>query len=196
MKTCNSQRPSRPKHHGWFTGLLLLCVAGAVHPATPNNALGIMLGKGTLYSRLDERTYVGFSLRQAWEPQWSARLPRDTQLSLAYSLGHFHGCGHGVCDYLTDVGVGPTLRYIPAPKPVASWYLDFGIGVHFISQTHINNEAFSTALQFNELLGFGVIFGTNQRYDLGLSYVHESNGDLKTPNDGMNFILLNFAIRW
>ena len=191
--------PPRPgsAYQSWLAGFLLLGLACVAHAGTPKHALAITYGQGAFHSRLSERNYVGLSYRQAWQPGWAKDLlPDGTELSLAYTLSRFHGCGRGICDQLTDVGFDPMLRYLPNSNSGASFYLDLGIGLHLISQTHISNEIYSTALQFRELIGIGCEFGRTRRYDLGLSLMHESNGDLKTRNDGMNFILLSFAIHW
>ena len=179
-----------------LTGLLLLVLTAAAHAGNTDHALGVILGQGVLYSRLSERSYIGLSYRQAWNPDWATRFPADTPFSLAYTLSRFRGCGRGVCDQLTDVGFGPMVRHFPKYKQGPSWYVELGISLHLISQTHISHETYSSAVQFRELLGMGIVFGPAQHYDLGLSYVHESNADIKTPNDGMNFLLLNFSIRW
>jgi len=44
-----------------------------------------------------------------------------------------------------------------------------------------------SAFQFGEHLGFGYRFGVTGAYDLGYRFQHISNGNIKDPNDGINF---------
>jgi len=43
------------------------------------------------------------------------------------------------------------------------------------------------------MLGFGLGFGEKGQYELSYRYQHISNGDIKTPNNGMNLHLLRLG---
>ena len=89
---------------------------------------------------------------------------------------------------LADVGLTAMLRRSRGPsKP----YFEVGLGVHVLSDYAVRDEReFSTALQLALDLGTGFRFGEGGRYDLGLRVQHVSNGGLRKPNPGANFILL------
>ncbi len=114
--------------------------------------------------------------------KWKITFSWGTSVYLEFTTSRWSGCTGSDCDYVYDGGVMPVLRFHalePAGNPV---YIDLGIGGHLISQTHIAAQVYSTAFQFGEIAGFGCMFG---RYDIGLRYQHESNGNIKLPNDGM-----------
>ena len=54
-------------------------------------------------------------------------------------------------------------------------------------------QQYSTALQFGSVLGFGLGFGDKGQYEISYCLQHLSNGDIKTPNQGMNLHLLRLG---
>jgi hypothetical protein len=68
-------------------------------------------------------------------------------------------------------------------------YLDasFGLGPDLISKTSIGYQRKSTAFQFSDEMGIG-ISDAKKRVRLSYSYRHVSNLDIKTPNNGTNFV--------
>ena len=62
---------------------------------------------------------------------------------------------------------------------------------HLLSDPRINADTnFSTHFQYGDHLAAGVLFGPQQRYDLGLRAQHLTNGGIAHPNPGVNFIEL------
>ena len=89
---------------------------------------------------------------------------------------------------LADLALTPILRLEHGP---ARPYFEIGLGVHLLSSRPARDEReFSTALQLALDLGTGFRFGEGGRYDLALRVQHVSNGGLRKPNPGANFILL------
>jgi hypothetical protein len=96
---------------------------------------------------------------------------------------------------ITEVGITPVFRF--APKSAVAGmtpYLEGGfIGLHLISPTFIyNDRKFGSAFQFGNHIGFGARFGGQRQFDLGYRFQHLSNGDIKQPNQGVNFSQLHF----
>jgi hypothetical protein len=87
---------------------------------------------------------------------------------------------------LYEVGFVPVGQFSKAVGPV---YLDasFGLGPDLISKTSIGYQRKSTAFQFSDEMGIG-ISDAKKRVRLSYSYRHISNLDIKTPNNGTNFV--------
>lgn len=91
-------------------------------------------------------------------------------------------------DAIYDVGFTPVFRYSGvARRP----YLEAAIGLHWISSTAVHRHApFSTRFQFGDHVGIGYRFN---RYELSVRLQHLSNGGLRNPNPGINFLIFRVA---
>ena len=84
-----------------------------------------------------------------------------------------------------DVGATPVFRYA---KSARGPYVEGAVGFHILSDSHINSDLdFSTRFQFGSHLGVGY---HNARYDAQLRLQHLSNGGMRNPNPGINFLIL------
>src|SRR5574340_1491142 len=91
---------------------------------------------------------------------------------------------------ITEIGITPVFRFAPKDEVAGMTpYLEGGfIGLHLISPTFIyNDRKFGSAFQFGNHIGFGARFGGQHQFDLGYRFQHLSNGDIKQPNQGVNF---------
>jgi lipid A 3-O-deacylase len=89
-----------------------------------------------------------------------------------------------------DLGLTPVLRWAPGDRGA---YAEGGIGLHLLSDSHVTSDLdFSTRFQFGDHLGAGYRF---ERYDVSLRVQHISNGGMRNPNPGINFLGLR-VIRW
>ena len=98
-------------------------------------------------------------------------------------------------DELFALGLTPVFRFQrdTSLSSGVSPYAELGIGPHLISETRLGNQQYSTALQFGSVLGFGLGFGDKGQYEISYRLQHLSNGDIKTPNQGMNLHLLRLG---
>lgn len=62
-------------------------------------------------------------------------------------------------------------------------FIEFGIGVALFSQTDVGKRDMSSAFQFEDRLGAGVVLPGGSR--LGLRAMHYSNAGIKKPNNGI-----------
>ena len=92
---------------------------------------------------------------------------------------------------------GTTQRFDLHATPV--WRADFertyvegGIGLYLLSHT-INNDVthMSTSFEFGSHVGAGLRIGERRQTRVGIAVQHLSNGGIKEPNSGVNFILLS-----
>ena len=115
------------------------------------------------------------------------------------ALAQWHGEKSGDNNQtVTDVGITPVFRLARKEGAAIAPYLEAGLlGIHLISPTYLySDRRFSTAFQFGHILGFGVSLGEHRQFELGFRYQHVSNGDLRLPNDGMDFSLVHLAYRF
>lgn len=91
---------------------------------------------------------------------------------------------------VTTVGLTPMFRF--QADQLKGWYAEGGIGVELLSRLYDNDgHRLSTAFQFNDRIGAGYVF--SHGWDVGLRLEHVSNGGIKKPNKGVNFVVLRVA---
>jgi hypothetical protein len=155
------------------------CILSAFAPAACClDGVSLEIGRG------DDQTTV---LRVAVQDQWRERLPpvSDWRLAGYWELSAAAWDNHD--ESSADLGLTPVFRI-----ERASAYVEAAIGFHLV-QTRISAaRVFSTAFQFGDHLGAGIRFGPGGRYDLGMRLQHISNGGIRRPNPGINFLLLRF----
>lgn len=139
---------------------------------------------------------AAFSLGVGWHKSdwlWSS-LPDALSLNFEMEIGHwqtFH-LRHTQAEF-TQAGVTPMLRYPLATSPHREWFVEGGVGFHFIVPLyHTKDKRFSTSFNFQDLLGIGARFGTARRHELVLYGSHFSNADINKPNPGEDFLQLRY----
>ncbi|MBY0266535.1 MAG: acyloxyacyl hydrolase [Burkholderiales bacterium] len=121
-----------------------------------------------------------------WQKRWLVSGGRHVGGYWDVSLGHWRDdVQGGQNDSVSDFGLTPTLRW--QADNLQGFYVEGGIGAHYISRTSLGSKRFSTRFQFGDHIGFGYRFGPGAAYDLGYRFQHMSNADIKKPNDGINF---------
>jgi lipid A 3-O-deacylase len=131
--------------------------------------------------RGDDRTSL---LRVAVIDYWHDRPEgmRDWRLAGYWELAAGAWDNHD--ESTADVGLTPVFRI-----ERESLYLEAAIGLHLV-QTRISAaRVFSTSFQFGDHLGAGMRF---DKYDFGIRLQHISNGGIRRPNPGINFLLVRF----
>lgn len=93
------------------------------------------------------------------------------------------------------LAVSPVLKKTFCNCLIGRLYGEFGIGVSFIDDTRFAGKNVSTHYQFEDRIGIGYEFGKDLRYKIALRYFHYSNGGLKKPNPGLDFISLSFMYK-
>jgi lipid A 3-O-deacylase len=76
--------------------------------------------------------------------------------------------------------------YFGAPDMKIQPYIEAGIGVAGISETHLGPRNFSTGFQFEDRIGAGVKIDS---VDISIRYMHYSNGSITQPNDGIDIFI-------
>lgn len=114
-------------------------------------------------------------------------------LTLARWRGDAYRNVDGARQYFWDLGLTPVFRY--QRNDGLGWYAEAGVGIHYLSDLYDNNGSqLSTRFQFGDHLGVGYVLANG--WELGLKFQHFSNGSIKAPNAGVNFIVLKAAYRF
>lgn len=137
---------------------------------------------------------VRASVQKSWSrPMWQSN---GTHIAghWDYSIAHWRGTAYrnvrGDHQNLTDIGVTPTFRF--QRDSAQGWYLEGAIGVHLLSELYNNDgNRLSTAFQFGDHVGVGYVFPSG--WDAAVKVQHFSNGSIKRPNSGANFLVLRVA---
>ena len=89
------------------------------------------------------------------------------------------------------LGLTPVLQY----QLRTAWrpYVEFGIGLRYLSDIRIADQYKSTQFQFGDLTGMGAQWGNLQ---LGFRFLHISNAGIETPNPGTNYYTLKMDYRF
>ncbi len=77
-------------------------------------------------------------------------------------------------------------RFNPAEYQHITPYVEAGIGAAYIDDYHIAGRNLSSNFQFEDRIGIGVLI---DRVDVKFGYMHYSNADLKSPNDGIDIFI-------
>jgi len=155
-------------------GALFFLAAGA----HADNGLAMEIGRG------DENTNL---LRLSVTNTWRKGEPAAPDWHLVGYWEFSAGIWDNHEESVAEVAVTPVFRFARS-----SFYVEGAVGLHLVT-THISAaRVFSSSFQFGDHLGAGYRFGPGKRYDLGLRVQHLSNGGLREPNPGINFLLVRF----
>lgn len=89
----------------------------------------------------------------------------------------------------------PVLRWRPRSPP--GWFVEVGVGPSGITPRIVDCDCtFSTRFQSRDHIGVGWTFGIDVRHAVPLRLEHFSNGGVASPNPGVNFAGIRYAIRF
>ena len=144
-----------------------------------------------------ETQMIRGGIESAWRPRWFES--NGTHLSGFWdaSMGAWRGNRYqniqGQRQHLADIGFTPVFRFEHDDKK--GFFAEGGFGVHYLSKLY-NNDGYrlSTHFQFGDHVGLGYVFRNN--WALGMNIQHFSNGGIKAPNSGVNFIEVKVSQRF
>lgn len=90
------------------------------------------------------------------------------------------------------LAIAPVLHLQPT-KPFfnhLSPYLEASVGGSILSRRLLAHRDLGSQLLFQDLLGFGIRFGSQLQYDLSWHYLHYSNANIAPPNNGIDVKIL------
>lgn len=93
----------------------------------------------------------------------------------------------------TQVALVPTLR-LRFNGGESAWFMEGGIGLSVLDGHYATRyKRFSTRFNFTDHQGFGFNFGANREHEVMLILRHVSNGGIRKPNPGENFVQLRYS---
>lgn len=179
--------------HLLSTSIALLALAAAAPafatddlPAWQPNTMFVQGGSGT---HVDSAT-LGLS----WDWKWQREYGIGTVTGYTeVDLGRWRTRDRSADEGFTQFGVSPVLRLYPASIG-QGWFAEAGIGANWISSRYCNeSREFSTTFNFGDRIAVGRRFGPNQAHEISLGIEHFSNGGIREPNPGENFVQLRYA---
>lgn len=160
------------------------CAATGLSPDSVSLEIGagrkVQMARVALQSRSEKRWFQsnGTHLGAYWD------------LSLAQWRANAHQEVKGRRQHLTDLGLTPVFRL--QSDDLKGWYAEGGIGIHVLSKLYDNNSDYlSTRFQFGDHIGAGYVFSNG--WEAGLKIQHFSNGGIKRPNSGVDFLVFKAA---
>lgn len=136
-------------------------------------------------------------MQWTWDRQWwksnGTHIGGYWDLTLAHWRGDHFRNQPGNTQSFTAVGITPVLRL--QNDDSMGLYGEAGIGLRHLFDLYDNGgRQLSTHFQFSSHLGVGYVFRNN--VDLGLKIQHFSNGSIKKPNAGVNFVVVRARYRF
>jgi lipid A 3-O-deacylase len=160
----------------WLSALL----AGACPASFAVDSVALDLGNG------NRTSLARIGVQWAWVGgYWDLTLDHWRSNQYQNQPGNTHN--------LTAIGITPVFRY--QKDSLTGMYAEGGIGLYYLFDLYDNNgRQLSTNLEFGSHIGVGYAF--QHSLDFGLKIQHFSNGSIKKPNGGVNFIILRTGYRF
>ncbi|WP_320427046.1 acyloxyacyl hydrolase [Roseateles agri] len=136
---------------------------------------------------------AGIYWKLSWHTDWHGT---SLETYVETSLGRWHiredGATHS--PWISQVGVTPVLRVNFGGESQA-WFSELGIGANVLAPLFRENDRrFSTTFNFGDHVAIGRHL--DEENDLVLRLQHYSNGGIKHPNPGVNFLQLRWMRRF
>ncbi len=177
-----------PRIHQTVAVIFLLAATAAAH--AQRLAPDGIFAEGGL---AENRTYTasaGAMWNWSWRTQWLGGEISGRTDALAMYLRP--RVAEGVGD-VTLLAVVPMVRY-RFSEGSSRWFVEGGIGASLTDNTfRTSNRQFSTRFNFYDVASVGRSFGADRKSELSLRLIHISNGGIKKPNPGEDFLQLRFS---
>lgn len=167
------------------TVLSLIILVSITQPVFAFDSASFELGTGnrTLLARV--------GLQTKWQSRWWQSNGTHIGGYWDGTLMHWRSNRYqnilGSSQNITALGITPVFRL--QGDTLKGLYAEAAIGAHYLSDIYENNgRRFSTKFQFGDHVGVGYIF--NNGFEVSLKAQHFSNGGIKRPNNGANFLIL------
>jgi hypothetical protein len=140
---------------------------------------------------------VRFAAQSDWSRQWFSSNGRHLSGYWDANIAQWRANAYrnvvGQHQNITVVGLTPVFRYERDDK--RGWYAEGGIGVALMSELYNNaDDRLSTAFQFADHIGAGYVF--DNKWEIGAKLQHYSNGGIKSPNSGVNWLVVKGSYRF
>lgn len=134
---------------------------------------------------------VGSTVPMEWHDNWGGNMV-TAHWDMSLAVWNSHKADDSGRRNIYVLGLTPTLRLHSASS--FPWFVEAGIG-GFVSNHvyHSRDKDFSTAFNFGSHIGAGFFSGPRRENEWSIRLEHFSNGSIKAPNPGENFVQLRYA---
>ncbi len=130
---------------------------------------------------------------KGWNKESSWPISGYWEGSLYHKNGNY-GSKPGSNKRLNALALAGVIRFERAQEIVVGWpYVEFGIGLSWLSRKEIGGRDLGMHPQFEDRFGIGVRFGQNREYDIGYKAVHFSNAYIGPCNHGINLHIITLG---
>lgn len=142
----------------------------------------------------DKAQMLRVAVQKDWNVHWFQSNGRHLggywDANLAFWRGTAYKNNPDQNQYLWVLGLTPVFRYQNDNK--LGLYAEAGIGPSFSSHLYNNaDNRLSTSFEFADHIGIGYVL--DNKWDLSARLQHYSNGGIKHPNSGVNWVVLRVA---
>ena len=130
-------------------------------------------------------------IRLGIQKEFNSWLGKDINITGYYETSLIYWQGHN--DEIYVIAFSPVFVFQLCDKCKYKPYIEGGIGISLLSDKNLDKIVFSSSLQFEDRIGFGVKTGN---IDYHLRYMHYSNGDLKLPNPGIDMFVAGITFKF
>jgi hypothetical protein len=154
------------------------------------DAISVQAGPGR-----DSVAMAGVGLAWDWDFHRVRRAELTARTEFMVNTWRYDRPGGGHMT-LTQFVLLPTLR-MQLDRGRSPWFLEIGVGASWTDRLFIPpNKQFSTQWNFYDVLGGGYKFGDRREREVGLRWNHVSNGGIRNPNPGQDFLQLRYVQRF
>jgi hypothetical protein len=168
---------------------IVSCDARAAASALRPDALFVQVGDG-------DHTRTA-TIGVMWNLPWRLALGGGTLSSyVETSWGRWWIDEQGLTrsPWVSQLGVTPVLRW-NLSHAETPWFAELGIGANVLLPAfHDNGRRFGSAFNFGDHLALGRVL--SERDELAFRLQHYSNGGIRQPNPGINFVQLRWVHRF
>ena len=116
---------------------------------------------------------------------------------LALSRWSYNGPNGRTRAWLGQLSVKPVFRYTLPTRNNAPWFIEVGVGASLTTVLYqTDTKRFSTRFNFGDQIAFGRCLMAGCASKLSLRIEHFSNGGIRQPNPGENFVQLRYLQRF
>jgi lipid A 3-O-deacylase len=142
----------------------------------------------------DQVSMARVAVQKDWNVHWLAGNGHHLGGYWDANLAFWHGTDYkSMSNHIQNlwvVGITPVFRYQNDNK--LGWYGEGGIGASLASHLYDNaGNRLSTAYEFADHIGVGYVL--ENKWDISGRIQHYSNGGIKHPNSGVNWLVLRVA---
>jgi lipid A 3-O-deacylase len=147
------------------------------------------------WAESDVRSYaIGAQRPLPWRGRlMGATFRTYTEVTLSRWVANEPGAGRA--HDFTQFGAAPVLRIQPVPS-FPGLFLDLGVGAYLVTPIYQHQgKRFGSAFNFGDQIGLGLRMGRRHGHELSLRVQHFSNGGIRQPNPGENFLQARLLVR-